>query len=71
MGKAPCYECGKRTQGCHGSCEEYGAFREKIDKIKDEKRKERELEEFFSDALSRLNAEARKKSRKYGSGKEA
>lgn len=71
MGKAPCYGCGKRAQGCHGSCEEYGAFREKIEKIKAEKYKKAELENFFFEATDRLNAERRKKSRKYGTGKEA
>lgn len=24
--KAPCYECEKRTLGCHGKCEDYLAF---------------------------------------------
>ena len=24
--KTPCYQCDRRTPGCHGSCEEYQAF---------------------------------------------
>lgn len=25
-GKCPCFQCGKRHAGCHGSCEDYQAW---------------------------------------------
>ena len=33
MRDAPCKGCEKRTLGCHGSCDEYKAFREERDKV--------------------------------------
>lgn len=29
--KTPCYGCPDRTVGCHGRCEKYRVYREKLD----------------------------------------
>jgi len=31
---SPCYQCGSRTVGCHGTCAEYGEYRRKEDERK-------------------------------------
>ena len=33
----PCYECEKRTPGCHSSCEDYLSYKAKKDEIRDKR----------------------------------
>lgn len=34
VGMSPCYGCGDRQEGCHGSCELYKGWRETVEEIK-------------------------------------
>lgn len=38
--KTPCFECEARCQGCHDTCDKYKKYREKIDKLHDERARE-------------------------------
>lgn len=49
--RGPCLECKERHVGCHGSCERYKEFREKLDRIK-RARKQYEATEY--DQTARL-----------------
>lgn len=42
--KCPCKECDKRTVGCHAVCEEYKAFRSKVDTTNKTIRKAKTME---------------------------
>lgn len=44
--KNPCRYCEKRQLGCHGTCPEYAAFREKLEAAKEVRKKELEVEAF-------------------------
>lgn len=39
--KNACMDCTRRTLGCHSRCEEYKAYREKMDRIREARAKER------------------------------
>jgi hypothetical protein len=41
---APCKDCEKRHDGCHGHCEDYKAVREWLDGVNALRRKEKERE---------------------------
>lgn len=44
--KSPCKECEERKSGCHSTCEKYKEYRESIDHIKNEKKKEAEINNY-------------------------
>ena len=33
--KTPCFNCQKRCEGCHSSCEDYKAYRSELSEIKE------------------------------------
>jgi len=43
--KSSCKGCEKRVPGCHGSCEEYKAFRKQQDEINKKRLAENEINE--------------------------
>ncbi|MBR3610035.1 MAG: hypothetical protein IKL57_01035 [Oscillospiraceae bacterium] len=57
--KRCCYKCPKRTQWCHGSCQDYAAEREDNKNRLEEERKERlDKETFRTPAFERREREA-------------
>lgn len=61
--KSPCYNCQKREIGCHGICEEYKAYSNKINKRNEIRREIRAKNE---DVLEVGFALRNKLDRKYG-----
>ena len=47
--ETPCYECERRTMGCHGTCPDYKAFREEISARTEMIRKQEQLDKQFTD----------------------
>jgi len=50
---SPCKNCPDRQAGCHGKCEKYAAFRAKVDAIAEERKFDREYNEYLALALKR------------------
>lgn len=51
--KSPCYNCDTRKTPCHDSCEEYKAYRAKIDAEKYLRKYHGELEDYRCAAIKR------------------
>jgi hypothetical protein len=45
--KNPCRYCEKRQLGCHGTCPDYAAFKEKLERAKEVKRQELNADNFI------------------------
>lgn len=52
--KGPCQGCPVRTVGCHGTCEEYAAFRAECDALAEERQKKREYGNYIADVIKRF-----------------
>lgn len=50
---SPCKNCPDRQTACHGKCEKYAAFRAKVDAIAEERKIDREYNEYLATALKR------------------
>ena len=49
----PCKGCEDRVPGCHGGCEKYRAFREELDRKKEERLDELKKDALFGDYMKR------------------
>jgi len=49
--RTPCKDCRRRKLNCHGICEDYQAYRVKLDAIKAEKEKRRDSEPMACDRV--------------------
>lgn len=58
-----CYNCKKRTVGCHGTCDEYLAQKAKNNKIKEKIVKQRHYESDTLCQISRSNLVTKKRKR--------
>lgn len=47
----PCLECGERSPGCHGRCEDYEAYRKNCDRIRECQR------QYRNDEATQMNIE--------------
>lgn len=56
----PCYNCDKRSVGCHSSCESYKEYRKKISEKQEAIRKKKDEEEMLTDTRIRSMKKTRK-----------
>ena len=47
--ETPCYNCEKRTLGCHSYCKEYKSYQEEKDGLKQEARAKKVAENYIVD----------------------
>lgn len=47
----PCLGCDSRSELCHGSCTEYKAFKDELERVKAEERKNIPAEEYTSEKI--------------------
>ena len=47
----PCLGCDSRSELCHGSCTEYKAFKDELEMVKAEERKNITAEEYTSEKI--------------------
>lgn len=52
--QSPCKDCPDRKEFCHGKCEKYAAFRAACDAQAEERKNEREYNEYLSATLDRF-----------------
>lgn len=52
--QSPCKDCPDRETGCHGKCEKYAAFRAECDAQAEERKNDREYNEYLSSTLKRF-----------------
>lgn len=62
----PCKECPRRAVGCHGSCEDYGAYRKQLDAIIEARTAEMEAIGYRKEVLFRYMRRVRNRIRKDG-----
>lgn len=48
--RVPCYQCTERHVGCHGTCEQYAAFRAEKDKAIQKRHQEQEMKDYRVEA---------------------
>lgn len=56
MNKCCCKGCENRVVGCHSTCEQYAAYRKDIDEVREETKKQNQID----GALNRYNKEKKK-----------
>lgn len=56
----PCLNCNDRVVGCHGKCEKYKSYRDKIDKIHKENRKNTDINLYIFQRNRRINKKCAK-----------
>lgn len=56
----PCYNCERRSAGCHSSCESYKEYRDKMTEKNDAIRKKKAEEELLTDTRIRSIEKATK-----------
>lgn len=49
--QSPCKDCEARAVGCHGTCERYAEYRERVAVLAEEKRKKHDVEEYIEKAM--------------------
>lgn len=59
----PCFNCDKRVAKCHSSCEDYKAFKDKSDSIRQKINAEREKKGVTWDYIVRRQASTYRKNR--------
>lgn len=62
---SPCLDCERRFVGCHSTCEDYKAFRDKLDKAKEviaQKKREEDIAVSFK--IQSVQKQIRKKGQK-------
>lgn len=52
--KVPCLLCERRTVGCHGKCDEYKAFRTKLDTINEENRADTDVRQYLAEKHAKM-----------------
>ena len=50
-GSAPCMGCTDRTEGCHGSCERFRAYRKHYDRMAEKRIRDREADNLIHDGV--------------------
>lgn len=53
--KCPCYKCDDRYPACHSYCEKYKEYRQKLDSINEQARRDREMENCVIETRKRLH----------------
>lgn len=53
--KPPCYGCSDRAMGCHGKCEFYIEYQEKLVALNTKRAEVKKQERVFSDCLSSIS----------------
>lgn len=48
----PCKDCTKREIGCHDRCDDYKAFKDEMNRIKDNIHKAHEHDKYFNRAIA-------------------
>ena len=51
---SPCKNCPEQADHCHGKCEKYAAFRAKIDALAEERKHDRDYNEYLADMMKRF-----------------
>lgn len=62
--KVPCYNCKKRSLGCHGTCEEYKTYSLKRNNINDKRHEEHVKRDLIDDFEYEIRNKAIKKHRR-------
>lgn len=56
---SPCKDCETKAFKCHGTCEKYAAFRAECAKFAEERKRQREINEYLSEAKKHFPPERR------------
>lgn len=59
--KVPCQNCEKRHLSCHSKCDAYKAYKQELDKLNEQVRKEFEEDSFYNEVRSKVSKDYRRK----------